>query len=113
MTFGISAAYAGVGGALGGLVVQLVAPDSFTIFLSMSFIIGITVGGIGSITGPFVGALFIQFVPNVADEIGKAAPWAVYGLVLIVVLYLAPDGVAGTANQLLRRLAAWLPRRRG
>ena len=113
VTFGISAAYAGVGGALGGMVVQLVAPDSFTIFLSMSFIIGITVGGIGSITGPFVGALFIQFVPNIADEIGKAAPWAMYGLVLILVLYLAPDGVAGAANQLLRRVVIKAGARRG
>jgi len=93
--FGISAMYTGIAGSLGALVTQFVAPDSFPIFLSLSFLVGIVVGGVGSIPGTVFGALFIEFVPNVADSISDAAPWAIYGIVLIGLMYLMPEGVAG------------------
>jgi len=54
--------------------VQFVAPDSFNVFLSISFLVGVVVGGLASISGALYGALFIQFVPNIADQISKAAP---------------------------------------
>jgi branched-chain amino acid transport system permease protein len=95
MTFGVSALYTGVAGALGAVVIQFVAPDSFTIFLSLSLVVGIVVGGLASISGAIWGAVFIQFVPNLADQISKAAPWAIYGLFLIVFMYVMPTGVAG------------------
>ena len=95
LTFGVSAMYTGIAGALGAIVVQFIAPDSFTIFLSISFVVGIVIGGLASISGAFFGALFIQFVPNVADQISKAAPWAIYGIFLIGFMYLMPTGVAG------------------
>ena len=41
------------------------------------------------------GALFLQFIPNIADQISKAAPWAIYGVVLIGFVYLMPEGIAG------------------
>ncbi len=50
------------------------------------------------------GALFIQFVPNLADEVSKAAPGAVRGIILIVFLYLAPAGMAGLTRMMIRRL---------
>jgi branched-chain amino acid transport system permease protein len=95
MTFGVSALYTGVAGALGAIAIQFVAPDSFTIFLSISLVVGIVIGGLASISGAIWGALFIQFVPNVADEISKAAPWAIYGVFLIGFMYVMPTGVAG------------------
>jgi len=108
LTFGVSAAYTGVAGALGAVVVQFVAPDSFTAGLSISFLVGIVIGGIASISGAIYGALFIQFVPNLADEISKAAPWAIYGLFLLVFVYAMPMGVAGFVRmagaELVRRL---------
>ena len=113
VTFGISAMYTGIGGALSAFAVGHIAPDSFTFFLSISFIIGVTVGGNASIAGPFIGALFIQFVPNFADEISKAAPWAIYGVTLIAVVYLMPDGVIGAADRRLAAIVAWWNRRRG
>jgi branched-chain amino acid transport system permease protein len=105
LTFGVSALYTGVAGALGAIAIQFVAPDSFNIFLSLAFLIGIVVGGLASIPGALLGALFIQFVPNVADEISKAAPWAIFGIFLLVFTYVAPGGVAGTFRLLLARLA--------
>ena len=104
-TFGISAMYTGVAGALGALVTQFVAPDSFPIFLSLSFLVGIVVGGIASLPGAVFGAVFIEFVPNVADAISDAAPWAIYGLFLIGFMYVMPQGVAGLLRTLGRRFA--------
>jgi branched-chain amino acid transport system permease protein len=101
LTFGVSALYTGVAGALGAIAVQFVAPDSFNIFLSLAFLIGIVVGGLASISGALFGALFIQFVPNIADAISKAAPWAIFGVFLIAFVYLLPGGIAG-AVQLAR-----------
>jgi branched-chain amino acid transport system permease protein len=93
--FGISALYTGVAGALGAIVVQFVAPDSFTGVLSINFLIGVVIGGLASISGAIWGALFIQFVPNIADQISKAAPWAMYGIFMIAFAYAMPTGVAG------------------
>ena len=102
LTFGVSAFYTGVAGALAAISVQFASPDSFSIFLSLTLVIGVVVGGLASISGALYGALFIQFVPNVADELSKAAPWAIYGVFLIGFMYLMPSGVAGLI-QLIRR----------
>jgi branched-chain amino acid transport system permease protein len=95
LTFGVSAFYTGVAGALGAIAVQFASPDSFNIFLSLTLVVGVVVGGLASISGALYGALFIQFIPNIADDISKAAPWAIYGVFLIGFMYLMPSGVAG------------------
>ena len=104
LTFGVSAMYTGIAGALSAVVVAFVAPDSFDIFLSIRFLIGIVIGGLASISGAIFGALFIQFVPNIADEISKAAPWAIFGLFLLAFIYVMPMGVAGAIRLGLARL---------
>jgi branched-chain amino acid transport system permease protein len=109
LAFGVSAMFTGVAGALGAIAIAFVAPDSFTIFLSISLVVGMVVGGLASITGALWGAIFIQFVPNLADQISKAAPWALYGAAMIVFMYVMPTGIAGALR------LAWLriKRRRG
>jgi branched-chain amino acid transport system permease protein len=104
ITFGVSAAFTGVAGALGAIIVAFVAPDSFTVFLSITFLVGVVIGGLASIPGAIFGAIFIQFVPNIADEISKSAPWAIYGIFLIVFMYLMPFGVSGMFARLFARL---------
>jgi branched-chain amino acid transport system permease protein len=101
-TFGVSAMYTGIAGALGALAAQFVSPDSFSFFLSISLLVGVVVGGIASIAGAIFGAFFVVYVPNLADQITKAAPWAIYGLVLLGCMYAMPRGIAG----LLQNLAA-------
>jgi branched-chain amino acid transport system permease protein len=98
LAFGVSAMYTGVAGALGGIAVAFVAPDSFTIFLSITLMVGMVIGGLASISGAFYGALFVQFVPNIADQISKAAPWAIYGILLITFMYVMPTGIAGAVR---------------
>ena len=104
LAFGVSAMYTGVAGALGAIAIQFVAPDSFNIFLSIVLLIGIVIGGLASISGAIYGALFIQFVPNLADEISKAAPWAIFGIFLIGFVYVMPMGIAGAVRMGLARL---------
>ena len=67
-------------------------------------IVGIVVGGLASISGAIYGALFIQFVPNIADEISKAAPWAIFGVFLLGFVYLMPMGIAGAVRMGLARM---------
>ena len=110
LTFGVSAMYTGIAGALGAIVIQFVAPDSFTVFLSITLVVGVVIGGLASIPGAIYGALFIQFIPNVADEISKAAPWAIYGIFLIVFMYVMPTGVAGFIRIVAGRLQRWRAR---
>jgi branched-chain amino acid transport system permease protein len=105
LAFGVSAMYTGVAGALGAIAIQYVAPDSFNIFVSIVFLVGIVIGGLASISGAIYGALFIQFVPNIADEISKAAPWAIFGIFLIGFVYVMPMGIAGALRMGLARLA--------
>ena len=104
LTFGVSAMYTGIAGALGAIVIQFVAPDSFNVFLSITLVVGVVIGGLASIPGALYGALFIQFIPNVADQISKAAPWAIYGVFLIVFMYVMPSGVAGFIRIVIGRL---------
>jgi branched-chain amino acid transport system permease protein len=106
LTFGVSALYTGIAGALGAIVIQFVAPDSFTVFLSISLLVGVVVGGLASISGAIYGGLFTQFIPNIADSISKAAPWAIYGVLLIAFMYVMPDGIAGAVRRLVALLRA-------
>jgi branched-chain amino acid transport system permease protein len=108
LAFGVSAMFTGIAGALSAIAVQFVAPDSFDIFKSIVFLVGIVIGGLASISGAVYGALFIQFVPNIADEISKAAPWAVFGVFLIAFVYVMPFGIAGA----IRIALAWWGRKR-
>jgi branched-chain amino acid transport system permease protein len=104
LTFGVSAAYVGVAGAMSAVAIAFVAPDAFDVFLSITLLVGIVVGGLASVPGVIFGALFIQFVPNWAQDISKAAPWAIYGIALILMMYVMPFGVWGGLRFVLARL---------
>jgi len=104
LAFGVSAMYTGVAGALTAVAVAYVAPDSFNILVSISLLVGVVIGGLATIPGAIFGGLFIVFTPNYANDISKAAPWAVYGVVLILFMYLMPFGVWGAILRGVRAL---------
>jgi branched-chain amino acid transport system permease protein len=91
-------------GSLGAIAVQFVAPDSFNVTVSIFLFVGLIVGGVSSIGGTLIGAAFIEFVPNVADKLSKAAPGAVYGVILIAGMFLMPMGAGGFLRQMWRKL---------
>jgi len=106
LTFGTSAGFTGVAGAMGGIVVAFVSPDSFTFALSIFLLVGAVVGGLASIGGAIFGGIFIQFVPNIADAMSKSAPAAIYGVLLILLMYVLPTGVMGGLRKLRGRWRA-------
>ncbi|MEQ1613540.1 MAG: branched-chain amino acid ABC transporter permease [Hyphomicrobiaceae bacterium] len=99
-TFGVSAAYAGIAGALGAIAVQFVAPDSFHLTLSVAILVGLVVGGVGWLPGCFIGGAFVMFVPNIAEHVSKGLSGAVYGLILLALIYLMPKGAGGLYHRL-------------
>jgi branched-chain amino acid transport system permease protein len=109
LTFGVSAAITGIAGGLGAIAVQFVAPDSFTIQLAIALFLGMVVGGVGWLPGSLVGAAFIVFIPNVAESISKGLSGAVFGVLLLVVIFLVPDG----ARQVAQACRSVVGRRKG
>jgi branched-chain amino acid transport system permease protein len=106
LTFGVSALYTGIAGALGAIAIQFVAPDSFTFALAVALFVGLVVGGVGSITGTLIGGVFVLFVPNIAEQVSKGLAGAVYGIILVLVIYVMPTGAAGMFRWLTRRSTA-------
>jgi branched-chain amino acid transport system permease protein len=97
--FALSAMFTGIAGALGAIAVQFVAPDSFSVQLSIALFVGLVVGGGGSSVGVLLGAAFVQFVPNLAEWVSKSAPGLVYGVLLVAALFLMPSGIAGVLRR--------------
>jgi branched-chain amino acid transport system permease protein len=107
LAFGVSAGITGVAGGLGAIAVQFVAPDGYTILLSIALFLGMVVGGVGWLPGSIVGSAFIIFVPNIAEGISKGLSGAVFGVLLFLVIFLVPHGarqVAMVAQGLIGKL---------
>ena len=111
--FVVSAATAGAAGAILALAVRLAAPSGFTLTLSLTLLTAVVLGGLGSLTGALVGAALLTFLPQVVNGWGEAAGLSsiraaeltplIYGLVMILVILLAPAGLVGSLLQLWHR----------
>lgn len=112
LAFVVSAACAGLAGAMLAVTTSLVSPGSFTLSLSIALLAGAVLGGLGTLTGALWGGLVIVLVPTYVTDVATShglsgavaanIPIAVYGVVLIGVMLVFPDGIQGG----LRRLAA-------
>lgn len=109
MAFGVSAFYAGIAGSLFATITAYVSPDSFDLPLSLSLLVGMVVGGLGTLAGPVVGAAFVVWLPIYAQQIFRNKPDISYGLILILLMFLLPQGIVGGARQLY----GWIRRRTG
>jgi branched-chain amino acid transport system permease protein len=110
LAFAISGFYAGVAGSLFVLVSNwFVSPSTFAFDKSLLLVVGAVVGGLGSLAGMALGALFIQFVPSWAGNLSNApgAPSVFFGAAIILVMILLPSGLGG----LLRKLTGPLTSR--
>jgi branched-chain amino acid transport system permease protein len=110
LAFGVSAGITGIAGSLGAIVVQFVAPDSFSYNFAIQLFLGMVVGGVGWLPGSIVGAAFIIFVPNISESISKGLSGAVFGVLLFVVIYLVPHGARQVAIVCQQALAKWRKR---
>lgn len=122
LAFGISAFYAGVAGSLLAIATTFVNPDTFPITLSIFLLVGVVVGGLGSLWPLVFGAVFIHFmqiewaqrteavIPDFVPILGNidtdapGAPAVAFGVVLILIMLAFPGGAAGLIHS-LRTLA--------
>ena len=110
LAFGLSAFYAGIAGSLLALSTGFVSPDTFPVALSIQLLVGAVVGGLASIPGPLVGAVFAYFLPiesnqwvpsqawipgAIQNTVVKAGPAVTYGVVLILIMIFARNGIIG------------------
>ena len=105
LSFALSAALAGLGGALYAHKIQFLSPEQFSIIQSIDLLLMVVIGGLGSIHGAFLGAIFLIVMPQLIslgkdylpDAIGQAAglQGAVYGIVLIAFVLFEPMGLYG------------------
>ncbi|WP_018236903.1 branched-chain amino acid ABC transporter permease [Ensifer sp. BR816] len=93
--FAVSSALAGLGGGLFCILNGFISPQSFLPMKSIDILIGGIVGGITSIAGAFIGALFVVFVPGFTTDINPALGGLIYGLCLIGMMMIARQGIAG------------------
>jgi branched-chain amino acid transport system permease protein len=111
--FVVSAGCAGLAGGLMALSARLAAPSGFSLTLSLLLLSAVVLGGLGSLVGALVGAALLTFLPQVVTGAGtdlgltdvQAAQLAplIYGLVTVLVVLLAPAGLAGGLRKLIHR----------
>jgi len=108
LAFVVSAACAGLGGALFAVLAQSVSPGAFPLSLSLFLVMAIVIGGLGSLAGAVWGAVLlvalpalthsvtdsIDVAPAVAQRLEGNLPLALFGITLIVVMLAAPGGIA-------------------
>jgi branched-chain amino acid transport system permease protein len=109
LAFAISAFYGGVAGSLLAIWANSVQPGAFPADRSISLLVGLAVGGLGSLVPLVTGAAFLVYLPQWAQDLSKSpgVPAVIYGAVLIVLMLMIPGGVGG----LLRRVTAPLTTR--
>jgi branched-chain amino acid transport system permease protein len=109
MTFGLSAALAGIAGSMSVIHNPFVDANSFTINKSIEFLAALVIGGAATIFGPIIGAAFVVFVPEYSKDINPALSQVVYGGLLIVLMLVLPGGIMGGLKQLWAFAARHLP----
>lgn len=109
--FGYSALFGGIAGSLYVLPIGYIAPESFGLLVAVSFLAAIVVGGLGTIWGALLGAVFIRFAPVIAGDIDPAIGGMLYGVAIVLVVLLLPDGIVGLGRR-IRRLVIREPHER-
>jgi branched-chain amino acid transport system permease protein len=100
MAFSIGAAFAAVGGAIFASRQGAIFPSDFTLFISINVLCLIIIGGIGSIPGTVVGALFLVGLPEVLREVDEFRILA-YGAGLVIMMIAKPEGLLPSARRRL------------
>jgi branched-chain amino acid transport system permease protein len=109
--FGLSGAITGLAGSLFAMYVGALSPDgSFTLLKSIELITGLFVGGAATLLGPVVGALAVVFIPYFSADLASGhVSGIVFGAVLILIVFLMPEGVVGMLGRLARRVVRITP----
>ncbi len=101
--FALSAAAAGLAGAVFAPLSGFISPSAFTFFQSILFLLVVIVGGAGTTVGPLVGAAAVVLLPQLGARFAEYQ-LLFFGAVLLIVLWLAPEGIVGAVVRYLRRV---------
>ena len=116
LAFALSALYAGVAGSLSVLHSSTASADKVETFQnSIEFLVALVIGGTATVLGPIIGGFAVVYIDKWAKNAFPSRPVvspAIFGITLIVVLYVLPDGVVGGARRLSRVARRKLSRRR-
>ncbi|MGH1561231.1 branched-chain amino acid ABC transporter permease [Mumia sp. DW29H23] len=111
VAFGISGAITGLAGSLFTMYMGALSPDgSFTLMKSIEFITGLVLGGVATQLGPLVGAVAVVFLPYwTASYTEGPLAGVVFGIVLIIIVFLMPEGIVGRIGLLIRKVVHVIP----
>lgn len=108
--FALSAAYAAVAGSLSVLIEGSANAGKIEVFQqSILFLVAVVIGGTATVAGPMIGACIVVFVQDFAKDVIDDQPVlspAIFGVVLILMMYVLPDGLVGGTRRLASRLVA-------
>ena len=104
LAFALSAACAGLAGALFAPLSGFVTPSTFAFLQSILFVLVVIVGGAGTVSGPLVGAAIVVLLPEVLAGLAEYR-LLFFGALMLVVLWLAPEGIVGEVQKWMRRRA--------
>ncbi|CZZ87767.1 branched chain amino acid ABC transporter ATPase [Bordetella ansorpii] len=105
VAFTLSAAAAGLAGGLFAPLSGFVTPETFGFMQSILFVLVVVLGGAGAVGGPVIGAVVVGALPELLASL-EAYRLLLFGALLLLVLWVAPDGIAGLARQILGRKQA-------
>ncbi|MFZ5566337.1 MAG: ATP-binding cassette domain-containing protein [Pseudomonadota bacterium] len=108
VAFAVSALCAAAAGALFAPLSGFVTPHTFGFIQSILFVLVVMLGGAGSVAGPLVGAVIVGLLPELLAGMEEYR-LLFFGVLLLVVLWVAPDGVAGLVRRLKSRLWPAMP----
>ncbi|GAA0964484.1 branched-chain amino acid ABC transporter permease [Actinocorallia libanotica] len=123
--FVLSSMYGGLAGVMLALAFQRAVPDYFGMLLSLDYLAMIVIGGLGSVGGAFVGALFVSLLPQLLTRYSDSLPLVaqpgesgyspaeaarvLYGIAVVAVVLFLPGGLLGLGSRIRARLAASPP----
>ena len=120
LAFGVGSALGGVGGTVYVMELGIASPDDFTQILAINLIVGLVIGGVGTLSGAVIGGLVIALIPDWASStqsigfvperwLQGPTPGLILGLTLIVLTFVLPGGVAAGIKRMKARFVRVVP----
>lgn len=101
---GLAGGYLAVAGCLAAFQYGYVGPNAYNFALSVQMLFGLVVGGMQSLGGALLGAIFLKFFPDIVAPLGKGLSALLYAVLLIAAMVAMPNGIVGAAARLIRSL---------
>ncbi len=118
--FAVSSLFAALAGAVFAQILSYVGPGAFGLGLSLSLLVGVVLGGRSSLLGAVIGGLLLVWLPEFVlslsekggwgDQITNNAPNLIYGLLVVLVVLLAPGGIVGSVQMLIAKVTRRAPK---